>query len=250
MNRSAPDEPRVAELPHDSAMTLALNEYRRFGELLLALHEEDWTTPTECPGWDVRAMASHALAMVEMSASYRENNRQVKAARRRGGDFLDALTAVQVEEHADLAPEVITERYLARSPKAARARRRLPGLIRRRALPVPQVVGGQEERWTVGYLTDVIFTRDPWMHRIDITRATGAELVHTVGHDAAIVADVVLEWADRHGRPYTLHLAGPAGGEWSRGTGGPSIDLDAVAFCRIVSGRGPAEGLLTTQVPF
>jgi hypothetical protein len=26
--------------------------------------------------------------------------------------------------------------------------------------------------------------------------------------------------------------------------------MDAVDFCRAVSGRGPAEGLLCTQVPF
>jgi hypothetical protein len=61
-----------------------------------------------------------------------------------------------------------------------------------------------------------------------------------------------------------LRLTGPAGGEWSFGTsggapatscsevdGGPSIEMDAIEFCQLISGRGSgATGLLTTEVPF
>ena len=48
----------------------------------------------------------------------------------------------------------------------------------------------------------------------------------------------------------TLTLTGPAGGTWSSGTDGERIDLDAVEFCRILSGRAPGTGLLVHQVPF
>jgi hypothetical protein len=96
----------------------------------------------------------------------------------------------------------------------------------------------------------VILTRDPWMHRIDISRATGAVPVLTPEHDGVLVADVVGEWAQRHGQPFALNLAGPAGGSWTVGTGAESINLDAVQFCRTVSGRAAGEGLLTTEVPF
>jgi hypothetical protein len=51
------------------------------------------------------------------------------------------------------------------------------------------------ERWTFAYMTDVILTRDPWMHRMDITRATGTEPQLTAEHDGVLVA----EWAQRHG---------------------------------------------------
>ena len=51
----------------------------RFLDLLRALAPDDWTRPTECAGWDVRAMAAHALGMVEMAASMREQSRQAKA---------------------------------------------------------------------------------------------------------------------------------------------------------------------------
>src|SRR5438128_1245340 len=80
---------------------------------------------------DVRAMAAHALGMVEMAASIRENNRQLKLARRRGEVFIDALTALQIEERAGMTPAQITARFAARAPKAARGRRRAPAFIRR-----------------------------------------------------------------------------------------------------------------------
>ena len=34
------------------------------------------------------------------------------------------------------------------------------------------------------------------------------------------------------------------------GSGGEQISMDAFDFCRAVSGRGPATGLLSEQVPF
>ena len=242
--------PRAAGLAHDTAMRLAAEEYQRFADLLASLRPGDWTTPTECPGWDVHAMAAHALGMVEMAASIRERNRQVKQARRAGGSFIDALTALQVDEHAHLTPAQITERYGRLGPKATRARHRAPGFIRRRTLPIPQQVGRRSEDWTVGYLLDVILTRDPWMHRVDITRVTGAEHVVTAEHDGLIVANVVTEWAGRHGQPFTLRLSGPAGGSWTSGDGGPLVQLDAVEYCRILSGRSPGDDLLAAQVPF
>ena len=42
----------------------------------------------------------------------------------------------------------------------------------------------------------------------------------------------------------------PAGGTYAHGTGGPHFQLDAVEFCRVLSGRGTGAGLLAQQVPF
>ena len=243
-------EPRAPVLPRDVAMRLAAAEYERFADTLRALRPGDWTRPTECPGWDVRAMAAHALGMVEMAASVRENYRQLRLARRRGGVFIDALTGLQVDERQHMMPAEIIGRFVTRAPKAVRGRRRTPGLIRRHVMPEPQQVGGRDEAWTIGYLVDVILTRDPWMHRADIARATGAAHVLTAEHDGVLVADVAAEWAARHGQPYTLRLTGPAGGAWTSGEGGPVIETDAVEFCRALSGRGHADGLLAIQVPF
>ncbi|MDP9094452.1 MAG: maleylpyruvate isomerase family mycothiol-dependent enzyme [Actinomycetota bacterium] len=242
--------PRRSALERATAMRLAATEYQRFGELLRSLHAADWTKPTACVLWDVRAMATHLLGMAEMAASIREQSRQVKGATRRGGVFIDALTSMQVEEHAHLSSDEIVSSYLKVGPKAARGRRRTPGFIRRRPLPQLQLVGGREERWTIGYLVDVILTRDPWMHRIDIALATGAHNVLTAEHDGVIVDDLVSEWAARHGQPYALRLTGPAGGFWTVGAGGPELELEVTEFCLMISGRAPAEGLAATEVPF
>jgi uncharacterized protein (TIGR03083 family) len=248
---NAGTQPRTSTLDRDTLMRLASTEYDRFAAALSALSPEDWTRPTECPGWDVRAMASHVLGMAEMAASIREGRRQQKAALRRGGVFIDALTGLQVEERAGLTPQQVTERFKVVGPRAARARRRTPGLIRRRPMPVQQAVGGRPESWTLGYLIDTILTRDPWMHRIDIARATGRQPELTADHDGVLVADVVKEWASRHAEPCRVHLTGTAGGTWTFGTGGgPTYQLDAIDFCRALSGRDAGTGLLTVEVPF
>jgi len=231
-------------------MRLAATEYDRCATLLRNLSTGDWARPTECSAWDVRAMASHVLGMAEMAASIREGSRQQRAAKKRGGVFIDALTALQVEERAALTPNQLIQRFQSVAPRAARARRRTPALIRRRRMPVAQSVGGQLETWTLGYLIDTILTRDPWMHRIDIALATGRPPELTADHDGVLVADAVTEWAARHGKPCHLHLAGPSGGTWTFGADGPVLELDAIDFCRALSGRQPATDVLATQVPF
>jgi hypothetical protein len=114
-------------------------------------------------------------------------------------------------------------------------------------------INGAQEPWTFGYLIDIILTRDPWMHRLDITRATGIPLRLTADHDGVIVADIVSEWSDRHGKDFVLTLTGPAGGTWAAGENGPAMTLDAIDFCRAVS-RRPATitlgELMNTEVPF
>ncbi len=248
-----PSVPRVPRLERSLAMRLAADEYTRFADALDRLDAADWTRPTPCPAWDVRRMGCHVVGMGELAAGIREGLRQQwlagRDARRRGTDPLDALTELQVREREDWSPERVVHGIRDVGPRAARGRRRTPGVVRRRRLPGAQRVNGRDEAWTVGFLTDVILTRDTWMHRMDLAAATGRGPVLTADHDAVIVADVVAEWAERHGRPHRLTLTGPAGGSWGNG-GGEPLELDAVEFCRTVSGRGAGQGLLATQVPF
>jgi hypothetical protein len=72
----------------------------------------------------------------------------------------------------------------------------------------------------------------------------------TPAHDGRLVADVVADWARRHGEPFTLVLTGSAGGRWRAGDGGALIEIDALDFCWTLAGRAPGTGLLTTPVPF
>lgn len=241
-------------MDREVAMRLAETEYEQFLALLRQLSPEDWSKPTDCPGWDVRAMAGHTTGMALLATGLKETLRQTVVSKRRGGVALDALTALQVEEHADLTTGDLIDRFATIGPRAARGRRRTPALIRRMKNPDPQDVAGRTERWTNGYLIDTILTRDPWMHRMDICRATGRSPALTPAHDGHLVTDVVEEWSDRHGHPYRLHLTGAAGGSFVRGEGGPELTLDAVDFCRILSGRradqSVTDDLLDVAVPF
>ncbi len=248
---AASPKPRASNLPRATLEQLAVTEYARFLDLLRSLDSADWQLSTDCPAWDVHALACHVLGMAEMASTVRQSIRQSLAARRRGGLFIDALTALQVEEHQSLTPAEITARFAKAGPRGARGRARTPGFVRRLRLPVDQPVGDAIEPWAVGYLVETILTRDTWMHRVDLSRSTGRALVLTPDHDGVLVADVVAEWAARHGQPCTLALHGPAGGAWTFGHGDPEhLELDAVEFCRLLSGRGQDAGLLAVQVPF
>ncbi|MGZ8736451.1 MAG: hypothetical protein ACXWW7_04740 [Nocardioides sp.] len=85
---------------------------------------------------------------------------------------------------------------------------------------------------------------------MDICPATGREPELTAGHDGRLVDDVVHEWAATHQAAYALRLTGPAGGTWGGLGADEQMVIDAVNFCRTVSGRAPGFGLLATPVPF
>jgi uncharacterized protein (TIGR03083 family) len=242
--------PAAPHLSHPEAMVLAAAEFGRLLGQLRSLSAEDWGRPTACGLWDVRAMASHVLGMAEAQASVRQFLHDYRAAARRpGGKMIDAMTATQVRERAAMRPAAITGRLTLVAPRAVRARTRTPALLRR-AVRLRQDPPFDAERWPYGYLVDVVFTRDTWMHRLDIARATGRPMELTAGHDGRLVADVVADWARRHGRPFTLTLTGPAGGTWQAADHGEHLELDALDFCWILSGRAPGTGLLATPVPF
>lgn len=233
-----------------TAMRIAATEYRRYLAQIRTLDAADWTRPTDCPKWDVRAMATHNLGMAVMASTFREMLRQNMIASKRGGMFVDQLTGLQVEERAAMTPEQVIAAYAAIVGPAARGRRRRSITLAHVPLPAKETLNGVAERWTFGYLYDTILTRDTWMHRVDTAQATGRPMELTAEHDGRIVADVVAEWASRHGAPYTLRLTGPAGGTWSYGPGGPEFELDAIEFCRTLSRRLPGAGLLDVEVPF
>lgn len=240
----------IPPLTHEEAMALAEVEYRRFLVLVRGLGADDWTKPTDCTLWDVRAMVGHNLGNIEAAASFVETARQqAKAARRakrEGISPLDAMTAVQVDERAALSVDDLVDRLAAAIAKAVAGRRRIPSVIRTKV----RLDLSEGRKRPLGDLIDRVYTRDVLMHRIDLHRATGVELVLTSAHEGRLVADVVAEWAANHGEPFDLTLTGVAGGRFTAGAGGEVLELDAIEFCRILAGRAPGEGLLATPVLF
>ena len=140
-----------------------------------------------------------------------------------------------------LTPAELPQVWSSTAAKALHARRRMPRPIR--ALPLLRLA---PKMWKpLGYLYDIGFTRDVWMHRV-LSRAIGRTFDATAEHDGRIVADIIAEWATTHNDPFTLNLTGPAGGTYSRNPAptGDRINMDAIDCCRILSGRGTPVGVL------
>jgi uncharacterized protein (TIGR03083 family) len=248
----------VEETPpigHAEAMRLAEVENARLLAQVAALTGDQWSAPTDCTGWSTRDVVVHLIASAQAQASPLEFLRQVLTGRRLtveiGGEhWVDGMNEAQLRARAAWTPKDLPDAWARHSAAALRVRRRMPAPVR--ALPLlPIGTGlGTHIGWQpLGYLFDTGFTRDVWMHRIDIARATEAPLELTAEHDGRIVADVVAEWARRHGQPFTLTLTGPAGGSFRAGAGGEHHTLDAVELVRILSGRAEGPGVLRHKLP-
>jgi hypothetical protein len=151
------------------------------------------------------------LGMLELQYDADDRVRQIttaaQAAAGNGGLRLDSLTALQVREHAHLDPTELKQALREAAPRGLAARRAMPEQMQKTPYD-PELPG--EKPWTYGYLFDIIHTRDPWLHRIDICRAVGRSPALTADHDGRLIADVVTDWAPRHGQGFALTLTGPA----------------------------------------
>ncbi|MEY2398543.1 MAG: hypothetical protein QOJ00_1717 [Actinomycetota bacterium] len=224
-------------------------ETLRFADALAALRDDDWARKTDCTLWTVRDMAGHVLGMTRTFSALPQFVSHMVAGTRAAGERpqIDGLTEVQVKRNESLSTRALVDELRTLAPKNA-AWRKSRRLMRR--IPMKIDMKGGRETWRLGFLFDTVLTRDTWMHRVDLARAVDQPMTLTADHDGRIVADAVDEWARRHGQAYALRLTGPAGGEFRRGEGGPSIEIDAVEFCRILSGRAEGDGLLNQEVPF
>jgi uncharacterized protein (TIGR03083 family) len=251
MTTSTVDVTTIARIKHAEAMEIAEVENRKFGAALRALDTDDWAKPTDCARWDVRALAAHVVGSAAGQASPREFFRQVRAGRpvvkEIGAEYWwDGMNEIHVRERAGLSPDELIDEWDRNSAAALAARRKLPRLIARLPLlnlPAPV------HRQPLSYLFDMGFTRDVWMHRVDLSQAAGTVFDADADHDGRIVADLVAEWAGTHGEPFSLTLTGPAGGSYAAGTGGERVEMDAVEFCRVLAGRVVGTGVLRHPLP-
>jgi hypothetical protein len=127
-------------------------------------------------------------------------------------------------------------------------RRRIPWLIRQVRAPL-----GPLGLAPIGYLTDTIYTRDWWMHRADLCRATGQRMYLTPEHDGRIVSLVLHDLAHKLARqpqPETvdLHLIDDIEVAYRFGDKSQtdvSITMNLIEFNRLASGRLEVEQAVT-----
>jgi uncharacterized protein (TIGR03083 family) len=241
----------VAPISHREGMALAETEYQRFTDMLHQLQPGDWSKQTVCTDWNVKQLVAHALGFAESNASFRVFLSGMRRGKKRAAEkdydhFVHGMNEVQVEERAHLTPEELIDRWIEIWPKALKGRKRFPPFMR----PIPLEFGPPIGKMPMGsYLMDVVFTRDTWMHRMDISRAVGLDPVLTADHDGRLIEHMVAEWAAVHGIAFTLHLEGPAGGTFVSGNNGDELTIDAVEWIWILSGRGAGTGLLEKELP-
>jgi AcrR family transcriptional regulator len=243
---AAPRRPRI---DRRLAMRLAADEYARCADLMARLEPRQWSAPTVNTDWTVRDTAGHMLGMVQMMSSLPQmlgqRSASMRLAKKVKAPFsIDHLTALQVQRNDGRA-----------HPTVAAAGTEGGAWPPTHAEPPaqPHHAGSPARRRPAGAL-DVRVPRRRSAH----TRLVDAQVRHlrcngpgpgpTREHDGRLVDDIVREWADRHRQPHRLDLTGAAGGSW--GADGERITIDALDFCRILSGRGSATGLLATSVPF
>ncbi len=247
----------------EEAEHLGLAAYGALIEDLRSLSPAEWEAETVCAPWTVADMVRHLIGAAKSNASTREMVRQqIHGARRKadfGGNALDATNALQVSDHRHLdAAELIAE-LEAVYPSSVGTRANRSRFYDRIHVPVDtggSTAEGMPAKLGLGELFRVIYTRDVWLHRVDIARAVGRQPELDDSVDRRLVEDVAKEWADRHGMPFDLRLSGDAGGRYRRGGDGPTIELGAIDFCWILSGRSepapeiPGADLLRHRILF
>lgn len=223
----------------DEAHRLLTTALSRFMTLIESLHVDDWSKPTACTAWNVRDMLAHQAGGYASGTSYKEMIRQYTSKPKPGQLPEDAINDLQVGERADKTPaELIAE--LKQIGEIA-AHNWAYGFNAIKWIATPHPVGGF---MSIRHLMWIIHSRDTWMHRLDICRATNRPFEQTPEHDGRIIELVVLDTAKKlnkklNGQAITLWLTGIAGGTWQIGTGSPvaEMEMDALDFNIFVSGR-------------
>lgn len=246
VDRTGPivDARAITPLSHAEAGALARVELQRFLELLEALGPEDWERPTMCTAWSVRDILAHQAGAYCGGASFAEFRRQMSQKVPPGRELIDVVNASQIAERAGRTPDELLAELRQVGPRAVAARQRLPWLLRQLPIPLPPL-----GRRPLGYLTDAVYLRDTWSHRVDVSRATGRPLLLTAGHDGRFTALIVRDLAPRlasrlDGATLVLDLHGPAGGRFRIGpaaSAAATIAMDAIDFHLRASERITAE---------
>ncbi len=233
------DAVRVPYITAEEAYTLMRAELELFLSLAESLAPDDWGKPTACAVWSVRDILAHQAGGYASGTGYRELVRQYSAIPKKGQLPEDAINELQLRERADRSPtELIAELRqvgLVAIQKWAHQFRLV------KPITVPHPVGGL---LSLRHLMWVIHSRDTWMHRLDICRATHRKFQQWREHDGRIVALVmrdlgILLHEKLEAQAVVFDLSGVAGGVWKVGSSEATatIQMDALDFNIFASGR-------------
>lgn len=232
------DAAAVPYVNADEAYRLLVTALERFLTLVENLSAEDWNRPTACTQWSVRDMLAHQAGGYANGASLRELIHQMSSLPKNGQLPEDAMNAAQLRDRAGRGPAELLDELRRVGPVAARRWAYDYALLKLVSIPHP--VAGN---FSLRHLMWVTHSRDTWMHRLDICRATGRPFEQTAEHDGRIAALVMRDVAEALARKASpslvFELTGIAGGTWKIGQGEPAaaIRMDVLEFNIFASGR-------------
>lgn len=138
-----------------------------FTALLAELPDEQWSTPTDLAGWDVRAVAAHTAHLEAILAGGPEETAEVPELPHITG-LMGTYTEIGVITRRDTAPRAIVEEIRTAAAARYRALTENPptdGSAR------PEVIfGGVPWSWETLLRNRPL---DVWMHEQDVRRAVG-----------------------------------------------------------------------------
>jgi uncharacterized protein (TIGR03083 family) len=157
-------------------------EFAAIDELLASLAPEDWSVPTACPGWDVKANAAHVIGTEAMLLGEPTPEVDVDVAgRAHVRNDIGGFNEAWVVHLAEASPAEILAEYRPRV--AAR---------------LEQLAAVDPEAWSTEGFTPAgkdthgrfmrIRVMDCWMHEQDIREAVGRP-----GHESGPVVELVLD---------------------------------------------------------
>ncbi len=227
---------------HESEALLRV-EFERFVSLLESLDPQDWNKPTACTAWSVRDILAHQAGSYASGTSYKELIHQYTSIPKRGQLPEDAINIIQLADRKGKSPAELIAELRRVGPLATRKWAHQFQLIK--LVTIPHAVTGS---LSLRHLMLVIHSRDTWMHRLDICRATGRKFEQTAEHDGRIVALVMRDIAkvlakNTSERSVVFELSGIAGGLWKMGAGDPAstIQMDGLDFNIYASRRSGYE---------
>ena len=224
----------------DELLRIGAYQNEQMLRLLRTLDDEEWNAPTDCDRWTVKDIVAHLIGWAECFASFKEFRHQFAASikrRKELGNPVNAQNEQQVEDRRHLTPEQIIDRFEVALTRFLSFRMNVGKFMHYMPYYDPSII----KYSNIGYISRVIFTRDMFMHRIDIACATNRP-VPLEREDHALMADVLRDWARRHDIDATIDLGEL--GIFVAGQGGRArIVGDAPTFARVMTGRADLDAL-------
>ena len=109
------------------ARVLAEEEFVRFADLAASLTPDEWATPTDCTGWDVRTMVLHVLGSADAQASFPQFLHQLRRGMPLNKEidshhWVDGLNELQIRERSHLSNDEVAAQVQSVGPNAVKGR--------------------------------------------------------------------------------------------------------------------------------